>query len=84
MKSFNYFRLSVRRIIERFVIRLTRRLCSHEFAIEDLKKINDGVEPRVKWHCSKCKKMFYAHCGLDISPKFGKTFRRWHYNKPLS
>jgi len=21
---------------------------------------------RVMWPCSKCKKVFYAHCGLDI------------------
>jgi hypothetical protein len=26
---------------------------------------------RVVWPCSKCGKVFYAHCGLDISPKHG-------------
>jgi hypothetical protein len=26
---------------------------------------------RVKWPCFKCGKTFYAHCGLDISPKHG-------------
>jgi hypothetical protein len=31
---------------------------------------------RVAWPCDKCGKMFYAHCGLDISPTHGPTFRR--------
>jgi hypothetical protein len=26
---------------------------------------------RVAWPCRKCGKVFYAHCGLDISPKHG-------------
>ena len=26
----------------------------------------DGVTKRVRWPCSKCGKVFYAHCGLDI------------------
>lgn len=26
---------------------------------------------RVKWPCHKCDKVFYAHCGLDISPHYG-------------
>lgn len=26
---------------------------------------------RVSWSCCKCGKVFYAHCGLDISPKHG-------------
>ena len=81
VKNFNYYRRAFKRLLDRFVMRLTQQVCSHEFAIEDLKKINDGVEPRVKWPCYKCKKIFYAHCGLDISPKFGKTFRRQPYNK---
>ena len=76
VKNFNYYCVAVRRLLDRFVIRLTQRFCSHEFAIEDLKKTNDEIEPRVKWPCAKCEKIFYAHCGLDISPKFGPTFRR--------
>lgn len=31
----------------------------------------DSVMKRVVWPCSKCGKTFYAHCGLDISPKYG-------------
>ena len=31
---------------------------------------------RVKWPCSKCGKIFYAHCGLDISPEYGSVIRR--------
>lgn len=30
---------------------------------------------RVQWMCSKCNKIFYAHCGLDIL-KYGKAFRK--------
>ena len=30
-----------------------------------------GHTHRVKWSCHKCKKEFFAHCGLDISPKYG-------------
>ena len=30
---------------------------------------------RVKWPCSKCGRIFYAHCGLDISPKYGIIIR---------
>lgn len=26
---------------------------------------------RVMWPCCKCGQIFYAHCGLDISPKYG-------------
>lgn len=54
-----------------------KKMCSHEFAIEDLKMVNyDGAEDRVMWPCAKCGKEFRAHCGLDISPKHGPTFRR--------
>ena len=28
---------------------------------------------RVQWPCRKCGKVFFAHCGLDISPKHGST-----------
>ena len=26
---------------------------------------------RVEWPCRKCGKKFWAHCGLDITPKYG-------------
>ena len=32
----------------------------------------EWVNKRVSWTCHKCKKEFFAHCGLDISPKFGR------------
>jgi len=30
---------------------------------------------RVRWRCNKCNKKFYAHCGLDIAPRFGYIVR---------
>ena len=47
---------------------------------------------RVRWPCAKCGKVFFAHCGLDISPAHGLTLRRdprpasppdvpWHHPK---
>ena len=36
----------------------------------------DWTRKRVMWPCAKCGKIFYAHCGLDISPKHGPMFRR--------
>ena len=27
---------------------------------------HESVTKRVRWPCSKCGKVFYAHCGLDI------------------
>jgi len=36
----------------------------------------DCNEKRVKWPCSKCGRIFYAHCGLNISPWHGPMFRR--------
>lgn len=51
--------------------------CRHEFALEDLRMVNpDGDKDRVGWPCAKCGKTFEAHCGLDISPSNGPTFRR--------
>jgi hypothetical protein len=26
----------------------------------------DAHLKRIKWPCTKCRKVFYAHCGLDI------------------
>lgn len=37
---------------------------------------HEGHTKRVAWPCDKCGKVFYAHCGLDISPEYGFTFRR--------
>lgn len=31
----------------------------------------ESFTKRVKWPCRKCGKVFYAHCGLDISPHYG-------------
>jgi len=60
------------------VKKLKQHFCNHRFAIQDLKLINadsDGND-RVSWACDKCGKVFNAQCGLDISPRHGKTFRR--------
>lgn len=59
---------------------ITRPFTKHEhrFAIEDLRMVNpdsDGAD-RVEWPCADCGHVFAAHCGLDISPKHGFTFRR--------
>lgn len=37
---------------------------------------HDSHTKRVAWPCAKCGKVFYAHCGLDISPEHGPTIRR--------
>ena len=37
---------------------------------------HDSYTKRVYWPCAKCEKMFYAHCGLDISPRHGPMIRR--------
>lgn len=56
---------------------IMKKICRHEFAIEDLKMVNpDGVDDRVMWPCAKCGKEFRAHCGLNISPTNGPIFRR--------
>lgn len=36
---------------------------------------SDFVNKRVVWPCSKCKKEFHAHCGLDIL-NHGKILKR--------
>jgi hypothetical protein len=69
---------SFERPVLRFLERLKQRLCSHRFAIEDLTMVNrdsDG-DDRVEWKCSRCWKVFSAHCGLDISPSNGPIYRR--------
>jgi hypothetical protein len=35
--------------------------------------LHDSHTKRVKWPCMKCGKVFYAHCGLEISPDNGPT-----------
>lgn len=57
---------------------LKKEFCRHRFAMEDLKLVNADSEgaDRVHWPCDKCGKVFSAHCGLDISPSNGPTFRR--------
>ena len=45
--------------------------CSY---LDECEKV--GAHPRrVKWPCRICKEIFYAHCGLDISPKYGPTVK---------
>lgn len=58
--------------------KIFQKWCSHQFAIEDLTIINPESEgnDRVIWTCDKCGKKFFAHCGLDISPKYGMVIRR--------
>lgn len=62
-------------------------VCSHQFAIDDLVFVNrDSTgNDRVSWVCDKCGKVFMGHCGLDISPENGPTFRRGKpYNAALT
>ena len=44
---------------------------------------SDWHMKRVRWPCAKCGKVFYAHCGLDISPAHGPAFRRKPHNSVL-
>jgi len=44
-------------------------LCSFEACQEYY--YGDWHKKRVGWPCAKCGSVFYAHCGLDISPKHG-------------
>jgi len=39
-----------------------------------------GHTKRVRWPCMHCGKVFFAHCGLDISPRHGKMTRRSKLN----
>lgn len=57
---------------EAIVRRLKHFFCRHEFYLKDLKGtgINE-TDKRVSWKCYKCNKIFYANCGLDITPKHG-------------
>lgn len=60
------------------LVKLKQRFCSHRFALDDLTMVNkdSGGADRVSWACDKCKKVFRAQCGLDISPEHGPIFRR--------
>lgn len=63
--------------MHRLLLMLKQRMCSHSFALHELKMVNpEGADDRVAWPCEKCRKEFRAHCGLDISPKHGPTFQR--------
>jgi hypothetical protein len=55
------------------MIRILKQFfCRHEFYLKDLKQTElNNTEKRVSWKCHKCNKIFYAHCGLDISQKYG-------------
>lgn len=33
---------------------------------------HESFTKRVKWPCTKCGKVFYAHCGLDILGTYGQ------------
>lgn len=72
----NDIRDSLAQVVTRLFRRTKRRFCSHRFALEDLRMVNpDGDLDRVAWPCAECGETFTAHCGLDISPKHGPTFR---------
>lgn len=66
------------RRLGRMLERIKQAWCSHRFAIEDLEMVNreSGGDDRVRWYCDKCRRVFTAHCGLDISPSNGPAFRR--------
>jgi hypothetical protein len=55
--------------------KLKQRFCTHMFDINELvgRPTPDGD---VTWPCSKCGKVFKAHCGLDIVPRHGDMFFR--------
>jgi hypothetical protein len=36
----------------------------------------EAITKRVEWKCCKCGNVFYAHCGLDITPKYGRMVVR--------
>ena len=59
-------------IICKLKISIYKRFCYHEFSLSGLNIINDDGPERVSWPCSKCGKMFFAHCGLSIAPDHGK------------
>jgi len=64
-------------VVAQIVERLKQRFCQHAFAIEDVALVNANVgDERVRWPCSRCGKVFRAHCGLDITPQHGFLFRR--------
>ena len=41
-----------------------KSICWHTFDMADLK--SRDVDGNVSWACSKCGKIYIAHCGLDI------------------
>ncbi len=53
---------------------IKRALCLHRFIVSDLHTVEGAPShKRVAWPCCKCGKVFRAHCGLDISPRFGRV-----------
>jgi hypothetical protein len=44
----------------------------------------EAFTKRVVWPCSNCGKKFYAHCGLDISPKYGPIKKHAENNSQLT
>lgn len=65
------------KFIRTLILRIKQKFCKHNFNIRQLEMVNrDGLNDRVKWPCAKCGKVFRAHCGLDISPKYGKITDR--------
>lgn len=64
-------------VMDSLMTRFRQRRCRHRFFLEDLKMVNpSGDKDRVSWACGDCGKVFVAHCGLDISPANGYTYRR--------
>lgn len=64
------------KFIRTLILHIKQKFCNHNFNIRQLEMVNrDGLNDRVKWPCAKCGKVFRAHCGLDISPKYGETIR---------
>lgn len=68
-KSRSYFKYIVRQLVQCF--------CYHNFCLDDifLTHLLDHCK-RVSWSCVLCNKTFYAHCGLDISSKYGTLVRK--------
>lgn len=64
--------------IGQLIQRFRESRCGHIFDLSALRKTGESEEGnrRVQWPCQKCGKVFFAHCGLDISPKHGPIVPR--------
>lgn len=70
--------------LERLREWISRKVCKHSFALDDLTVANPhGVDDRVQWPCAKCGKVFRANYGLAISPRNGPTFQRSKHGKAV-